>query len=50
MGRSYAVKFGSNFEPFVPKREVRHGDHTGMTRELMSDVRMPEVRCQTSDV
>jgi adenine-specific DNA-methyltransferase len=29
----YGVKFGSNFQPFVRKREVNHGDDTDMTRE-----------------
>jgi adenine-specific DNA-methyltransferase len=29
----YGVKFGSNFQPFVRKREVKHNDDTDMTRE-----------------
>jgi len=29
----YGVKFGSNFQPFVRKREVDHGDDEDMTRE-----------------
>ncbi len=29
----YAVKFGSNFQPFVRKREVRHNDDEDMIRE-----------------
>src|SRR5947207_11653452 len=29
----YGVKFGSNFQPFVRKREVAHGDDEDMTRE-----------------
>jgi adenine-specific DNA-methyltransferase len=29
----YGVKFGSNFQPFVRKRDVSHGDDGDMTRE-----------------
>jgi len=29
----YGVKFGSNFQPFVRKRDVTHGDDSAMTRE-----------------
>src|SRR6266550_3213546 len=29
----YGVKFGSNFQPFVRKRDVSHGDDEDMTRE-----------------
>jgi adenine-specific DNA-methyltransferase len=29
----YGVKFGSNFQPFVRKRDVNHGDDEDMTRE-----------------
>jgi adenine-specific DNA-methyltransferase len=29
----YGVKFGSNFQPFVRKRDVSHNDDTDMTRE-----------------
>lgn len=29
----YGVKFGSNFQPFVRKRDVAHGDDANMTRE-----------------
>ena len=29
----YAVKFGSNFQPFVRKREVKHNDDEDMIRE-----------------
>lgn len=29
----YGVKFGSNFQPFVRKRDVTHGDDENMTRE-----------------
>jgi adenine-specific DNA-methyltransferase len=29
----YGVKFGSNFQPFVRKREVKHGDDEALTRE-----------------
>jgi adenine-specific DNA-methyltransferase len=29
----YGVRFGSNFQPFVRKREVSHGDDEDMTRE-----------------
>jgi len=33
MDPPYGVKFGSNFQPFVRKRGVRHGDDEDMTRE-----------------
>ena len=33
MDPPYAVKFGSNFQPFVRKRDVTHGDDTDMVRE-----------------
>lgn len=29
----YGVKFGSNFQPFIRKRDVAHGDDADMTRE-----------------
>jgi adenine-specific DNA-methyltransferase len=29
----YGVKFGSNFQPFVRKRDVKHGDDDDFTRE-----------------
>jgi adenine-specific DNA-methyltransferase len=29
----YGVKFGSNFQPFVRKRDVKHNDDDNMTRE-----------------
>lgn len=29
----YGVKFGSNFQPFVRKRDVKHGDDEDMSRE-----------------
>jgi len=29
----YGVKFGSNFQPFVRKRDVTHGDDADLTRE-----------------
>src|SRR4029078_6165668 len=29
----YGVKFGSNFQPFVRKRDVKHNDDEDMTRE-----------------
>ena len=29
----YGVKFGSNFQPFVRKRDVTHNDDEGLTRE-----------------
>jgi adenine-specific DNA-methyltransferase len=29
----YGVKFGSNFQPFVRKRDVKHGDDADFTRE-----------------
>lgn len=34
MDPPYGVKFGSNFQPFVRKRDVKHGDDESMTREL----------------
>lgn len=33
MDPPYGVKFGSNFQPFVRKRDVRHGGDEYMTRE-----------------
>ena len=33
MDPPYAVKFGSNFQPFVRKRDVAHGDDEHMVRE-----------------
>jgi adenine-specific DNA-methyltransferase len=33
MDPPYGVKFGSNFQPFVRKRDVQHGDDEDMTRE-----------------
>ncbi|HEX6901957.1 MAG TPA: site-specific DNA-methyltransferase [Thermoanaerobaculia bacterium] len=33
MDPPYGVKFGSNFQPFVRKRDVKHNDDTDMTRE-----------------
>jgi adenine-specific DNA-methyltransferase len=33
MDPPYGVKFGSNFQPFVRKRDVSHGDDEDMTRE-----------------
>lgn len=33
MDPPYGVKFGSNFQPFVRKRDVRHGDDEDFTRE-----------------
>ncbi len=33
MDPPYGVKFGSNFQPFVRKRDVKHGDDGHMTRE-----------------
>src|SRR5574337_1128261 len=33
MDPPYGVKFGSNFQPFVRKRDVRHNDDDDMTRE-----------------
>jgi len=29
----YGVKFGSNFQPFIRKRDVKHGDDKHLTRE-----------------
>jgi adenine-specific DNA-methyltransferase len=33
MDPPYGVKFGSNFQPFIRKRDVKHGDDQFMTRE-----------------
>ena len=33
MDPPYGVKFGSNFQPFVRKRDVTHNDDEDMTRE-----------------
>jgi adenine-specific DNA-methyltransferase len=33
MDPPYGVKFGSNFQPFVRKRDVKHGDDSDLTRE-----------------
>jgi len=33
MDPPYGVKFGSNFQPFVRKRDVKHNDDESMTRE-----------------
>jgi adenine-specific DNA-methyltransferase len=33
MDPPYGVRFGSNFQPFVRKRDVTHGDDEDMTRE-----------------
>ena len=33
MDPPYGVKFGSNFQPFVRKRDVAHNDDADMTRE-----------------
>src|SRR2546423_13670146 len=33
MDPPYGVKFGSNFQPFVRKRDVSHNDDEDMTRE-----------------
>lgn len=33
MDPPYGVKFGSNFQPFVRKRDVKHNDDDNMTRE-----------------
>jgi very-short-patch-repair endonuclease/DNA modification methylase len=33
MDPPYGVKFGSNFQPFVRKRDVKHNDDAEMTRE-----------------
>lgn len=33
MDPPYGVRFGSNFQPFVRKRDVAHGDDENMTRE-----------------
>ncbi len=33
MDPPYGVKFGSNFQPFVRKRDVRHNDDEDLTRE-----------------
>src|SRR3954449_4492680 len=33
MDPPYGIKFGSNFQPFVRKRDVIHNDDNDMTRE-----------------
>lgn len=33
MDPPYGVKFGSNFQPFVRKRDITHNDDEDMTRE-----------------
>lgn len=33
MDPPYGVKFGSNFQPFVRRRDVKHGDDADLTRE-----------------
>ena len=33
MDPPYGVKFGSNFQPFVRRRDVKHNDDEDMTRE-----------------
>ena len=33
MDPPYGVKFGSNFQPFVRRRDVSHNDDADMTRE-----------------
>jgi adenine-specific DNA-methyltransferase len=33
MDPPYGVKFGSNFQPFIRKRQVKHNDDADMTRE-----------------
>jgi len=33
MDPPYGIKFGSNFQPFVRRREVKHGDDGSMARE-----------------
>lgn len=33
MDPPYGVKFGSNFQPFIRRRDVRHGDDGDLTRE-----------------
>jgi adenine-specific DNA-methyltransferase len=33
MDPPYGVKFGSNFQPFIRRRDVKHGDDEDMTRE-----------------
>jgi adenine-specific DNA-methyltransferase len=33
MDPPYGISFGSNFQPFVRKREVKHNDDDDMTRE-----------------
>src|SRR5205823_5264387 len=33
MDPPYGVRFGSNFQPFVRKRDVRHGDDNSLSRE-----------------
>ena len=33
MDPPYGVKFGSNFQPFIRRRDVKHGDDSDLTRE-----------------
>jgi adenine-specific DNA-methyltransferase len=33
MDPPYGVKFGSNFQPFIRRRDVKHGDDADLTRE-----------------
>jgi adenine-specific DNA-methyltransferase len=33
MDPPYGVRFGSNFQPFIRKRDVKHGDDADLTRE-----------------
>jgi adenine-specific DNA-methyltransferase len=33
MDPPYGVRFGSNFQPFVRRRDVKHGDDTDLSRE-----------------
>jgi hypothetical protein len=41
MDPPYGVKFGSNFQPFVCKRDVKHNDDDDMTREPEMGVPRP---------
>jgi len=33
MDPPYGVRFGSNFQPFIRRRDVKHGDDADLTRE-----------------
>ena len=43
MDPPYGVKFGSNFQPFVRKRDVKHNDDDDMTKMVFE----PSLRGKT---